>query len=141
MKYMLRHVKPALEGSVWNVSKETNLKYCLPPSANRPQALTVFLTARKDLRAGKKLGSFWKLTSTNCVEATLQLASRPAGLFPFGSPGMLTKLQKMIRAPNALRPSRCANCDCKFITTAMCAGLRKYMQECIHQSQRCHLGN
>ena len=135
VKYILHHVKPALEGIVWDVSKERNLKYCLPPSANRPQALTVFLTARKDLRAGKKRVSFWKLTSTFFVEATLQLASRPEGLFSFGSPGMLTRLHKwfvprMLCDPHAVQTAianlsrqPCAR-DCESICRSASISLR-----------------
>ena len=34
---MLRNVQLAPEGIVWDVSRDRNLKNCLPPTANRPQ--------------------------------------------------------------------------------------------------------
>ena len=141
VKYMLRHVKPAPEGIVSNVSKERNLKHCLPPSANRPQALTVFLTARRDLRAGKKRGSFWKLTSTFYVEATLQLASRPAGLFSFGRPGMSTRLHKwfvprMLCDPHAVQLRLQIYHDSHVRgTTKVCAGVHPSVSEVCFQNK------
>ena len=43
----------------------------------------------------------------------------------------------LIRMPEALRPLTLCNCDCKVITSALCVGLRKHSNGCVHPSQRC----
>ena len=41
--------------------------------------------------------------------------------------------KRRIRPPEAW-PSTLCNGDCEILTTAMCAELRKYSQDCIHPS-------
>ena len=43
----------------------------------------------------------------------------------------------LIRTPEALRPLTLCNCDCEVITSALCAGQRKYSIGCVHPSQWC----
>ena len=43
----------------------------------------------------------------------------------------------LIRTPEALRHLTLCNCDCKVITSALCAGQRKYSILCVHPSQWC----
>ena len=67
-----------------------------------------------------------------CVayEAVLVEAARPAGFLFTNAQGLWS------RTPEALRPLTLCNCDCKVVTSAMCAGLRKCSVECIHPSER-----
>ena len=46
-------------------------------------------------------------------------------------------LGRIIRSPDALRPLTLCNCDCKFLTSAVCRGLHWYTMRCIHPSLRC----
>ena len=63
----------------------------------------------------------------------------------FGAPRTVFILQNgdinaqgwLIRTLEALRPLTLCKRDCKIITSAVCAGLRKYLVVCIHPSQMC----
>ena len=44
---------------------------------------------------------------------------------------------RIVRSPEAPRPLTLCNCDCKFLTTAICRCLQWYTMRCIHPSQRC----
>ena len=44
---------------------------------------------------------------------------------------------RIIRSPDALRPLTLCNCDCKYLTSAICRGLHWYTMRCIHPSRRC----
>ena len=44
---------------------------------------------------------------------------------------------RIIRSPDALRPSTLCNCDCELLTSAICRRLHWYTMRCIHPSQRC----
>ena len=46
-------------------------------------------------------------------------------------------LERIIRSPDALRPSTFCNFDCNLLTSAFCRGLHRYTMQCIHTSQRC----
>ena len=79
---------------------------------------------------------------TNCaVEAYYRnvfRGGRPPGGFAAGRTvfaNLVDRNGQLERAPDALRPLTQLNRDCKVLTSAMCAGLRRQSEECIYPSQ------
>ena len=136
MKYILRHVKPAPEGIVWDVSKERNFEELL--ATNRESAPGPDRLPCSTCRHAGGIGTRFLFEA---YQHLFRGGHPPTG-FPASRTVLIWKSRdvdeaaQLLRAPHALRPSRCAIAIAKIITTAMCAGLRKYVQECIHQSQR-----
>ena len=120
----------------YGLLSSAHLKRCSPPN------VTVHPVPMDYHSVYRSAGSISaKYLFAGC-EALLQGTAPQAG---FGAPrtvfipksGDTNARGLLIRTLEGLRPLTLCNCDRKVITSALCAGLRKYSTQCIHPSQRC----